>query len=273
MIDRFFAFLLLFVSLPAAAHAQQVVLAPLPVERSPLIEKLVELKRSGRTASADELAAAADEVLQKFGIDFAFSLDAATCTRLNELRLKQKDPNAPLGLGGTLQSIGGDRAKLALPDPVFLTSECGGCLISLPVLQVATRDLIVIVRERNIKFAMPANFVAEMVHLVDDSPIIGVRNSWRIPFRTEPVGISSDAAVIYLAFSEPELFQLSLLVYDEGSFRIGTMAEAEAGGKGSSYSPKDPGAASLGHRFTRFERWGRTFVLGWKPPCPAQTRK
>ena len=93
-----------------------------------------------------------------------------------------------------------------------------------------------------------------------------IKRKWRLPFRTIPVGVSSDENVLYLGFDEPELAGLSLMIYSEGVFQFATRAEAELGGKGTPESPT-PGGAAPQVKYIRFNRWGSTYIVRYPPPC------
>jgi hypothetical protein len=174
------------------------------------------------------------------------------------MKAAQKDPSMPMRISGKLNSVDADGASLALPEPHFASKACGDCFIKLPVLEITDKTFVTIISGRNIKFHLPPNFYANEVRLVDTADASKTKQKWRIPFRSTPIGISFDENVLYLGFDEPELNDLSLLVFGEGVFQIGTRAEAEDGGKGKS----DPVSQTL-----KFDRWQKTFVVTYTPKC------
>ena len=249
----------------------QVRMDPHSVELSPLTDRLLEIKRDTPDLPPERFAEMADELLQKLGINFQFSLDQTTCAKLLAEKHKQKDPDTPVKLTGSLKSIGGARASLGFPAPPFDPTEWGGGYITLPVLEARRIDFVSVVRGRNIRFEMPSNFFAERIFLVDAADLNGVKQEWRVPQRMEPIGVTYDETVVFLSFVEPELADLSLLVYDTGNFRIGTRADAEEGGIGKIFKPET--GISTAFEYRMFERWTKKYVVLSKPPCNGQTRK
>jgi hypothetical protein len=126
--------------------------------------------------------------------------------------------------------VDGDAASLALPEARF--SDCGRCYMLMPLLQITSADFVTVVLGQNIRFHLPSNFESSEVVLVDSKDKSTIRRKWRVPSKMEPVGVSYDENVLYLAFNEPELSDLSLQIFGEGTFQIGTRAEADEGGKG-----------------------------------------
>src|SRR5688500_6281582 len=138
-------FILAITLLCRTALGQQYKLAPLRVVASKLISDVKAAKTSKPGITATELAAAANIMLDKGGINFAMSFDPATCDRLRKVKAEQKDPTAPLVVGATLKSVDQDGASLALPEPVFPNSDTCNCYIELPVLQVTDSDFITVI--------------------------------------------------------------------------------------------------------------------------------
>ena len=258
--SRTIILLLLFGITAAAVRAQMYKAAPLPVQRSTFVAQLKALRASNTRATPAELARAANEILDKNGINFAVSFDKPTCDRIKNVKAQQKDPSAPLTLGTTLKSVDAEGASLILPEPIFSAGDCG-CFIELPLLQLTDRDFIAVVSGQNIKFHLPSNFFTEVAVLVDAKEPLTVKRRWRIPFRSSPIGVSHDENVLYLAFHEPELADLSLIVFGEGVFQIGTRSEAEEGGKGKSVE------GSGAERLMRFDRWGKSYLVRYRDAC------
>lgn len=233
---------------------------PLPVRRSNLITELKALRAAKRDLNPVQFAEAANVILDKSGINFAASFDSATCERINKIKGERKDPNAPLLLGATLKSVDAEGASLALPEPVFPSGNCG-CHVELPLLQATDKDFIALISGRNIKFHKPTNLNFYEAVLVDSKVRAAVKQTWLIPFRGKPIGVSHDENVLYLAFEDIELTDLSLMVFGEGVFQIGTRAEAEEGGTG--VPVESPGT----ERIIKFERWGKSYVVKFQDRC------
>jgi len=244
---------------------QQVKMSALPVTRSGFIDKLKQLKTTNANATVEQLAAVANELVDKNGLPFSISFDAATCERLRKVKEQLKDPNAPLKLGATLKSVDADGAALSLPEPLFASKECGDCFVELPLLQVTDKDFITKVLGQNVKFHLPANFFTNDVLLLSDDGKT-VKRRWRVPFSAVPIGVSHDENVIYLGFSEPELKDMSIAVFGEGVFQIASRNEAEASGKGSklleSFTAGQNKFATM-----KFKHWEKTFLIAFRAPC------
>lgn len=251
-----------FFSIVAAVTGQKVEMAPLPVRPSTLIDDLKALRAANQKMDAATFAADANKLLDKQGMNFALFLDAATCTRIREANSKQTDPTKPLTLGGALKSVDGDRTRLSLPPAQISKDECGGCFVEFPLLQITDASFITILMGRNIGFELPGNAGATRVGLLDEKGSV-VRKIWRIPRRMRPIGVTHDENVVYLAFPEPELKELSLAVFTEGTFQIATRTEAEEGGKGEPH----PAPVLNGMKVMRFARWGKTYNVGYWEPC------
>lgn len=253
--------LILFFIFPVVGLGQYRA-EPIAVDPSQFIEMLKELK--SKEGSSPAFIQNANALLDSHGIAYRISFDSATCQKIRDAKLKMKDPSAPLKLGATLQSVDAEGAQLGLPSPNITSDECGGCSIELPLLQLTSKEFIAIVKGRNIKFHLPANFYTEQVVLFDSKDNSTVAKRWPVPFRAKPVGVSYDSNVVYLAFPDPELADLSLAVFTEGVFQIATMKEAEEGGRGRSIpnTAKSPAEQKI-----KFERWGNTYLLGYREPC------
>lgn len=248
-------------SLVGAVWAQKVTMSPLSITRSEFVEKLRALRKENPKLTASEFAVVANEMMEKDGLPFAISFEAATCQRLRTVKAQQKDPNAPLRLGATLKSVDADGAALALPEPRFSSQACGDCYVELPLLEVTEKDFITKLMGANIKFQLPSNFYTNEAVLFDADDA-NTRRRWRIPFRSTPIGISYDENVLYLGFAEPDLAELALMMFGEGVFQIGTRAEAEEGGKGTVVADGDTGISRI-----KFNRWSKSYSIGFKKPC------
>ncbi len=253
--------LVLLPAIPVAA--QQAKIAPLPVQPSKFIDELRALKAGNPKMSPADLVIEGNKLLDKQGMNFSISLDQATCTKIRDIKQKQTDPNAPVRLSGALKSVEGERANLALPDARVASDECGGCYMEIPLLQITRTDFITILRGINVRFEFPANFSTVRVTMPDEKDPRLIKRSWSIPERLVPIGVSHDENVLYLAFKEPDLGELSLAVFTEGTFELATRAEAEDGGKGQQF----PSASPAPGRQVRFIRWGKTFIVSYLEPC------
>ncbi|CAN5610307.1 hypothetical protein BH24ACI3_BH24ACI3_17580 [soil metagenome] len=249
-----------------AANGQIARFDPLAIDSTTLMSELVALSSKEEAKDPAAFAAKANELLNKYGLGYTISLDAGTCAKIREAKSKLKDPNEPIRLGTQLQSLGQERAVLSLPPPTIRPDHCGGCEITLPILQLSDSEFITRMSGHNIGFRKPSNFIAQTAILVDTGNGT-IKQRWNIPFRAEPIGISHDETVIYLALPQPELKELSLVVFAEGVFQFATRAEAENGGLGIKDKLAADHPADDRSRTIRFKRWEIDYVIKFLAPC------
>lgn len=247
--------------------AQQMSVKPFSVTQSNLINELKAIKISSPKISDADFSKQANLLLEKQGINFVFAFDGATCQKIEAAKTKLKDPNAPLNLKTTLKSPLGESASLLLPEPIFDTSECVPCRVSLPVFEATTQDFVTSVEGKNIKFYLPSNFKINEVSLVDNKDLKTVKKSWKIPFRTTPLSISDSGNIIYLGFAEPELKDLTLLIYSEGVFQFAPKSEIDLDKKSALVKdfPKDAGNPNLS--FIKFTMGEIVQILKFSTAC------
>lgn len=245
--------------------AQQVRFLPLGVQESSLITEMRTIKNANPKISDSELAKAANDLLQSSGLSFKIYFDSATCQKIRDLKHSQKDPSTPVKLGISLQSVGAEKTSLTLPQPVLTTMDCGDCYIELAILEITDSDFVTLIQGHNIKFQLPHNFTVNKTYLLDNKDSSKVIQTWRIPYRTVPIGVSYDQSVLYLGFENPELKALSIAIYDNGGFEITTRAEAENGGFGKPVKTEKP--YNVGGHMIRFDRWKNSYLISYQPAC------
>jgi hypothetical protein len=256
---------ILFVTVVTSSiNAQRFDLSPLSVDSSPLIIALKRLKTENPRINADELAAAANSELDKVGLPFTFYLDQTTCDKLEKAFASRKSSEPAPVLRANLNSVGGDKASLILPSPDQRSGGTCRCSVTIPALQVTPTEFVTMIGGRNIKFYMPQGLVTDEVALLDATNQ-SVKRKWVMPFRTEPISVLYDENAVYLGFREPELSDLSLLVFDEGTFQIATRKEAEGIAKRVEFDPGksvDPGFA-----FVQFQNREKRQLLRYPKSC------
>ncbi|HVF29852.1 MAG TPA: hypothetical protein VNA22_02730 [Pyrinomonadaceae bacterium] len=253
--------LLLLAFIPSVLLAQQYRAGRLPVQPSTFVAQVKALKKAKPNITPTELAEAANGILDKSGIPFAMFFQPAVCEKLAKAIAERKDPNAKVTIGATLKSVEADGAGFTLPEPVMGAAGCG-CYVELPILQVTPKDFIAVVSGRNIRFHLPIDLTMHEARLIDDNDKTITKRTWRIPFRAIPIGVSYDENVVYLPFEDSELAELSLMIFGEGVFQVGTRAEADEGGKGK-LAPATTGSP----RTITFPRWGKSYTVSFREPC------
>jgi len=218
---------------PFSEARSQFTLKPFSVDSSPLTIELKALKTSKPNMSPEEFVTAANELLDKDGLGFTFYFDTATCDKIEKAFAGKKVGDPLPDIKATLNSVGGEKASLLLPRPDPMS--CAPCSVTLPVLQVTSSDFITKISDKNIKFLMPPEFTADQIQLIDATDLTKVKQIWRIPFKAMPLSVLYDENAIYLGFSEPELSELSILVFDDGTFQFATRKEAASIGKGEAF--------------------------------------
>jgi|SRR5215204_5099958 len=256
-------FIFMFVAATVAeVSSQQFKGAPLPIQASTFINDIRAFRQANPKTSPAELVSVANRSLNKSGINFSLSIDAATCAKIRGVKQKQADPTAPVHLGGSLKSVEGERAQLALPDAKFAPDECGGCYLDIPMLQITKSDFITLLLGQNIRFELPSNFAPVTASLLSADGRT-VQHGWYLPERLLPIGISYDANVLYVAFREPDLKDLSLAIFTEGTFQVATREDADEGGKGITM----PSTSASATQQIKFVRWGKTYLISYLAPC------
>jgi hypothetical protein len=200
--------------------AQQVAIKPFSINQSNLIDDVKKLKISSPKITAEEFVKSSNSLLDKQGINFIVGLDANTCSKIEQIKKSQKSPDAPLNLRATLKSPLGEPAALLLPEANFSKNECLPCFVTLAFLEVTDKDFVTIVQDRNLKFFLPANFFVNEVFLVDEKDLTTVKSKWKIPFRTAPLSVSDDGNILFVGFDEPELADLTLAIFGEGTYQF-----------------------------------------------------
>ncbi len=251
-------------------EAQQVTVAPFSLSSSTIIDQLKKIKSANPAISSKELVANANSLLQTEGLNFVIAFDAATCQKIERAKKNLKTSNDPLNLRAALRSVDGEPANLQLPEASFDKSECGSCFISLPLLEVTPKDFVVKVMGRNIKFHLPQNFVVNEASLVSGESNSTPTTRWKIPFRTTPLTVSEDGNVLYLGLAEPELKDLALVVFGEGSFQFAERKDADLERKGHPLkdASKDPNVGLLKFQNTRAKH-----TVQYPLACSDQTLK
>ena len=254
--------IVLFITAFSEARSQ-FMLKPFSVDSSPLTIELKALKASKPKISSEEFVSAANELLEKDGLGFTFYFDSSTCDKIDKAFAGKKAGGTSPVIKATLSSVGGEKASLLLPPPDPMS--CARCSVTLPVLQVTSSDFITKISDKNIKFIMPPEFTTDQVQLVDATDVTKVKQTWRIPFRGQPLSVLYDENAIYLGFPESELSELSVLVFDDGTFQFATRREAEAVGKGVAFDSSKLNDQS--HSYMLFQNRDKKQLLRFSKSC------
>lgn len=243
---------------------QQVSIDAFSANESQLLRKLKVIKQSDPAVKAGDLVAKGNQMIADEGLEFFLMLDPANCAKVRAAFDAQKDKSKPLKLSANLQSSGAEKAKIALPEPIFDLDKCSGCFLKFAVLEITDTHLVTKIQTANIKFDRPANIPGTEVWLSDDKDATKILKKWRIPSRLKPIGISYDANVLYLDLNIPELKDISLAVFSEGTFEFAPRTEAEEGGK-TEIQKTDPSSPT--RKRLLMKNTDKSFLVSYEPPC------
>jgi hypothetical protein len=264
--DRKFISLLHSCLLPALLALPiyaQFSLNPFTIETSPLMSELRAIKSTNPKMTADEFVEAANKALERTGVVFSFYLNHEMCEKIEKAFASRKPGEPAPVLKAALNSVGGDKASLILPPPD--RSSCAVCSVSLPVLQTTNADFVTIINGLNVKFYMPKEFLMDEVVLLDPADLTKATHSFRVPFRTKPLGVLYDENGVYMEMPDPSFSEITLLVFDEGTFQFATRKEAESNGKSAAFDPGKNGNADFS--YLQFQLRGRKEIVRFRKPC------
>ncbi|HQU86740.1 MAG TPA: hypothetical protein PKY59_26645, partial [Pyrinomonadaceae bacterium] len=256
------AWFILF-SVNSQTKAFQAKIAPFAIDKTDLVAELKDVKTKNPKISVQDFAKTANSLLETKGLNFKVGFDAGTCQKIEQVKKAQKDQSAPLNLKTTLKSPLGEAASLILPDPVFADSECFACSVTIPMQEITAQEFVTMVRGNNLKFYLPSNFLLSEVFLVDEKDLSTVQKKWRIPFKTQPLALSFDARVLYVGFDEPELSDLTLAIFVEGTFQFYPKSDLKTERKGTLL--KDKNVPNFG--FIKFSDGKSNHVLKFPTKC------
>ena len=256
-----------FVFTPPSVFSQQAKVNALQIQPSNLIEDLIRLKAENPKLNIEELVKTANAMLDKQGFNYAFSFSENTCRLIGEARKKQKDQTSPLNLTANLNSVGGDKTSILLPEEKYDKSECGRCFVYLPVWEATDKDFVTFIHGINVKFYLPADFQLNEVALVDNRDLTRVIRRWKLPFRAQPLSISDDGKILYLALPENQLNELALMIFDEGVVQFYARKAVEPNKKGKMLGDFPSDAANPNLSFISFEDGNIKQTVRFTAPC------
>ena len=206
--------------LSTTIFGQQVRINPFAVTASDIFEDLKQFKNSKSNITPEELSKQGDDLIAAKGLNFVFSFDADICRKVTDARQQQKDKTKPVRLNAQINSVEGDIANITLPEIRFEAGGCGKCFVRMPLAEFNDKEFVSFVQDRIVRFYTPKNINYEEVKLVDTQNLSTVVRTWKVPFRSTPLGISDDGKMIVLNPPFDEFKEIALLVYDDGTFRF-----------------------------------------------------
>lgn len=199
---------------------------------SDVFERLAEKKTANPKIKPDELAVFANNLLAQKGLNYEFELDQSVCNIVAERRKKLK-PGQSDKIGGKflLQPKTGNATNVFIPN--ILSSPCGKCFATLPVVAADETEFVVLIQNRNVGFLRANGLFLNEVALLDNKDTNKIVRRWTIPFRSIPLGVSSDGMRLYLPLPSKNFDEIVLSIYENGVIEFVQRAEAELGEKPS----------------------------------------
>jgi len=255
-----FLIVALLASAAVYAHASQEPRA-IKVSASNILQQLAERKKKQPAITAKELAAYANELLEKRGFDYMFDV----CDILS--KRNRKSTAAAVAANYQLSLTNGEKRNFKFTVAGGDSSGmCGECESLIPSVQVSKQEMTVIAGGKRHRARRPKSFILDEAELVD-ATMKKVLRTWQLPYQTIPVGISADGAKLYLdLYTEYELDDLVLELSENGRLAFRDRRESQLiEGKLMEEHPNDPRNAYLS--FMRFQTGDKTYIVRFSGPC------
>lgn len=238
------------------AQAPRVV----KVSSSNVLTAIAERKKTQPHITVKELAAYANELLEKRGFDWEFD----ACDLLSARDLKSTAP----GFQKRYRTSLTDGQKLTLNLEVSNPQDglCGECWSHIPSRQVTDREIHLIAKGKSYRIRRTRALFLDEAQLVD-SNMKKVLRRWAVPFQIVPTGISADGTKLYLQhWAQDADDGLVLELSDDGRLAFRERAELNLK-EGTSIEnfPLDPKNAYLS--FIKFEVGNKVFIIRYTAPC------
>jgi len=233
---------------------------PVTVSSSNILVELAHLEKKQSEISPKELAAFANELLDKRGFDYRFDI----CDILSERERQSSEAAIPASY--TLAQRNGKQQDFKFIVAGGGEGLCGECMTSLPAVQVTAKEMVLIAEGKRFRVRRPASFTLDKVELVD-AGMKKVSRTWQLPYQTIPIGISPDSLKLYLEFfTQYKLDGLVLELSEDGAIAFRDRSEVKfVEGKLVEDHPKDPDNAYLS--FIRFDTGNKAFIIRFSAPC------
>ena len=250
--------LLSIVTLGTLVQAQ----APRVVKVSPsnILSDIADRKKKQPGITSKELAAYANELLEKKGFDYEFD----ACDLLSARDRKSTTPSFHKRYNVSL--TGGQKLRLDFDVLNPEESMCGECWVHIPSRQVTEHEMHLTAEGKSYRVRRTPAFSLDEAQLVDSS-LKKVLRKWVVPFQIVPTGISADGTKLYLEhWSQDPADGLVLELSEDGrlAFRERAGLELKEGTWIEDF-PKDPNNAYLS--YMKFEVGNKTYIIRFTAPC------
>jgi len=256
---KFVFALLLIINVVTLVPAQAPPLV-VKISESNILADVIERKKQQPAITSKELAAYANELLQKRGFDYNFDVCDILSSR------DQNSTAETLHKRHRALLINGQELTLDLDVSNPKEGLCGECWLLMPTRQVTKHEIHLITKTKTYRIRRTPAFYLDEAQLVDSS-LKKVLKRWELPFQTIPIGISADGIKLYTAVNyDPELDDLALEVSENGAvaFRDRSSLGLKEGTWIEDF-PKDPKNGYLS--FIKFEVGTKTYIIRFTAPC------
>jgi hypothetical protein len=246
---------------PAIAQTQRSRTPTISVTRSSVVEEVSKRAKQQPVLSSAELAAYGNDLIAEKGFDYSFDV----CDLLSE-RERNQVPSAEFQRTHPLALVNGANRTFRFTIGSAFESLCGECWLSLPLVQITSGEMTLIVEGNRYRVRRPPSFYLDEAQLVDAS-LKKVSRTWQMPYQAVPVGISADGTKLYIDFYKGNNLDdvvLELSVSGPPQFRDRGVIKSSEGEWLESH-PKDPSNSYLS--FMSFRVGKKTYRIKFTAPC------
>lgn len=244
----------------AIAQTARKVTPVVSVKGSNVIIAVSERARKEPSLRPEQLAAYGNDLIATKGFDYQLSL-------CNMLTQRERNPTEPGEIVRNRQMTladGGRRTfSLTIENPY--NALCGECWVSIPSLQVTSKEITLIAEGKRYRVRRPPSFILEEANLVDET-LKKVSRTWQMPYQGWPTGVSADGTKLYLDFyGGSDLDSLVLELSENGPPQFRDRAVMQSSEGEFIDHPRDPKNGYLS--FMRFRVAEKTYRVKFTAPC------
>ena len=212
--------LLTFFLLAPSVNAQ-FVNSGFTVDSTDIYKDILKHITDNPDSKSEKFAEYANSLVESKGINYSFALDHKICDLVDgEFAKKTNAGLNELFLRGSFALEKGNATILKFRILRKNRGPCGRCLVKLPLAVATNQYFMLILKGQMINFRNPKGFEIDQVDLLDKNDSSKIKHSWRVPFRSKPIGISWEGTILYVEIKDKNLNQLALEVFSNGVIRF-----------------------------------------------------